>query len=170
MVSVVRKWTSGWIAVTVCAGIVLLAGARLLYLSLQQAASQARIAARALADTDAGALSAQLQAVAALAAQRAAGVDAATPSPPGRNEFWLGNDGRLLGDPGAYRSDAAAIAAAWSEPSARTEDILGPVRVGSHWLVAARAPMGKVRLRMGLRHPGDPHYNEHGWRLEPFFI
>ncbi|HEV7985174.1 MAG TPA: hypothetical protein VGP20_03335, partial [Steroidobacteraceae bacterium] len=111
-----RKYTSGWIAVAVCAGVVLLGGTRLMVLSLHQTAAQMRTAAQRLADRDAVTLQAQLQALSALAEQRAAAAAAAdaASSQEGRSEFWLGSDGKLLGSPNDYRT-ASDIATAWSE-------------------------------------------------------
>jgi diguanylate cyclase (GGDEF)-like protein len=138
-----RKYTSGWIAVAVCAGVVLLGGTQLMVLSLHQTAAQMRTAAQRLADRDAVTLQAQLQALSALAEQRAAAAAAAdaASSQEGRSEFWLGSDGKLLGSPNDYRT-ASDIATAWSEAASDSSAyMLGPLREGSHWLVALRAPL-----------------------------
>ncbi len=136
-----RKFLGSWIAAAVCAGIVLLAGARLVVLSLQQTAAQMRSAAQSLADRDAATLRAELQALAMLAEQRAAAAAGSSPSTPGRGEFWLGADGKLLGDPGDSRVAATAIAAAWSRAAATDQRVLGPIREADRWLVAVRAPL-----------------------------
>jgi diguanylate cyclase (GGDEF)-like protein len=136
-----RKFASSWVAAAVCAGIVLLAGARLVVLSLEQTAARTRGTAQSLADRDAAVLRAQLQALVTLAQQRAAAAAGAGAPTPGREEFWLGTDGKLLGDPGDNRLAATAIAVAWTQATAADERVLGPVREGSRWLVAVRAPL-----------------------------
>lgn len=151
MVSALRKLIAGWTAVAVCAGGMLLAGARLVQLSLHHTATQTRVTAQALANADAGRLSAQLRELGALATQGASAAADAKSSSMGRNEFWLGTDGKLLGDPGRYRVDAAALAAAWSQPASASDDVLGPIRVGSRWLVAVRAPLQLPSADSGSR-------------------
>jgi len=141
MKAVWRRLATGWIAVALCAGVVLLAGTRLVVLSLKQTAAQMHSAAQRLADQDAGALQAQLKMLAALAEQRAAAAADASPPPAGGNEFWLGSDGKLLGSPADYRT-ASDIATAWGRPAtAASARMLGPLREGSQWVVALRAPL-----------------------------
>src|ERR1700693_2699315 len=145
-----RKYATGWIAAAVCAGVVLLAGTGLVVLSLHQTAAQMRTAAQRLADRDAGALQRQLQALSLLAERRAAAAADAAPPEAGPDEFWLGSDGKLLGRPDDYRI-ASDIAAAWSQPaSASGARMLGPLREGSHWLVALRAPLRLPQGNGGL--------------------
>jgi diguanylate cyclase (GGDEF)-like protein len=136
-----RRLATGWIVVAVCAGAVLLAGARLMVLSLRESARQTHIDTQRLADRDAAALRGQLQALTALAAQRAAAAVQAASYEPGRNEFWLASDGRVLGSPTDYRT-ADDIAQAWSRSaSVAGARLLGPLREDNRWLVAVRAPL-----------------------------
>jgi diguanylate cyclase (GGDEF)-like protein len=154
-----RKIGSGWLAAAVCAIVVLLAGSRLVVLSLEQQAAHTRSAAQRAVDEAASALQSQLQGLVQLAGQRAVsaaapGDSAATgpaplapePAPSaspaaGRNAFWLADDGRVLGSP-TDRDTAREIAAQWaSAPSGSGQRLLGPIRLGSRSLVAVRAPL-----------------------------
>jgi diguanylate cyclase (GGDEF)-like protein len=130
-----------WLVVGFCVVVVVLAGARLIVLSLNKAAAQASIASQTLANRDAAALQSQLQSLATLAQSRAAAMAAETNPHLGSNEFWLGEDGRLLGNPSDHQT-AIDIAAAWgNSTSGSTDTVLGPIREGNRWLVAVRAPL-----------------------------
>jgi diguanylate cyclase (GGDEF)-like protein len=141
MSSVWQKARNQWLVVALCVLAVLLCGSRLIVLSLRQTAAQARITAMAIAERDAAALQMQLQSLASEAQRHAAAIAANSAAPPGENEFWLSEDGRLLGNPVNYRV-ASDIAAGWSgKASDSTAALFGPVREGNRWLVAVRAPL-----------------------------
>jgi diguanylate cyclase (GGDEF)-like protein len=149
-----RKFGSGWPAVAVCALLVLLAGSRLVFLSMQQHAAASRSTAQGLADRSAQALRAQLQGLVRLAQQRAAtggsvrpaegaravGVTAIGSAAPG---FRIGADGQVSGVAPSEVEIARDLEAEWSAQPAggRAPSVIGPVREGSRWLVAARAPL-----------------------------
>lgn len=144
-----RRFGSGWLAAAVCAGIVLLAGARLVTLSLQQHAAQARSAAQRFGDRAGLALQGELHNLAARAQQRAtlAVQTAATTGwrtalqtlPPAHNAFWLSADGKTVASAVAERDIDRDIAAAWS--GAAPTDRIAAVQQGSGWLIAMRAPV-----------------------------
>jgi diguanylate cyclase (GGDEF)-like protein len=129
-------------------------GARLMYLSVQHHAAVAREAAVTVGANFAAKIEPPLLALASLAARQAAlaARNQADPSsvsqldslPRTQHTFWMAaNDTVLRASPG--ESDlAGGIASEWkSAESARvlpSAAILGPMRLGSEWIVAARAP------------------------------
>lgn len=132
-----RLASPGW-TVVLATALVLLAGSRLVVLSMQQHAQQARAAAQAFADRTAHALETQLRAMHDLAARRALLPPGATPG-----VFWLTADGAVMDAPAPDRAVVGEIAAEWkSQPAGMTTDILGPIRAGSQLWVAVRAPLG----------------------------
>ena len=154
-----RRAGAEWLAVVLCAALVLLAGGRLIMLSLQRHAAQTRSTAQRLADDSAHALQGQLQALAQTAGHRAALAADSSPALPlrlrlrevgsRRDAFWLLSDGTVLQDAGADQAAGAAIAAEWSARTASSAaspppgglTLLGPIRQGSRWLVALLAPI-----------------------------
>jgi diguanylate cyclase (GGDEF)-like protein len=129
--------------------VVLLAGARLIEISVHQRAAQMRLVADTVATRHAAAIDAQLGALAARA--RAAAEDAAATAPQ-RAAFWMDARGTVLRAPDADTALASAIANEWvargaaaggaALPAAAANPALfGPVRYGSQWVVAALAPM-----------------------------
>lgn len=142
-----RRAGAGWPAVIICSLLALLVGARLVALSMQQHAAQARTVAQELAARSAQGLEQQLQLLSHLAEQRAARglsttpAPASTPSAP--HQFFLLPDGSVQG---ASSSELESVSAIRAEANASGNGLsaprlLGPVREGSRWLVAARAPL-----------------------------
>jgi diguanylate cyclase (GGDEF)-like protein len=113
------------------------AGARLVFLSVQQHAEQARSAAQGTAARAAHAIERQLDALAmGAASSRSANTDFTV--------FQWAGDGSIAGlgrsDPAVAKaivSEWQAAAAARAAPAAA---LLGPVREGSDWLISARVP------------------------------
>ncbi|HWG77232.1 MAG TPA: bifunctional diguanylate cyclase/phosphodiesterase [Steroidobacteraceae bacterium] len=154
------------LAAALCAGLVLAAGARLVALSLEQHAVQARSAAQSYADQAAQALQSQLQRLVITARTRAAAASqalatSATPAASGLTTlpthpdgFWLMNDGRVLGAAGTGRERARAIASRWQpsspgaapSPAAASTSAGAPansnapvaIQEGTGWLIATR--------------------------------
>src|SRR6185437_15931964 len=154
------------LAAALCAGLVLAAGARLVALSLEQHAVQARSAAQSYADQAAQALQSQLQRLVITAPTRAAAASqalatSATPAASGLTTlpthpdgFWLMNDGRVLGAAGTGRERARAIASRWQpsspgaapSPAAASTSAGAPansyapvaIQEGTGWLIATR--------------------------------
>lgn len=147
-----REWAP---AVLVCA-LVLAGGARLIVLSTEQRIARNREAAAAVAEHTAASIEAELEALVERAhreAARATEALARSPEAPGTapadNEgFWTASDGLIL--PAAYSTDDAAaqeaLAREWRADARDSEDAAGiewlaPLRHGSQWLIAARAPI-----------------------------
>ncbi len=147
----VRRRFDQSVAVVVCAALVLVAGARLVTLSLQQHALQARSSAQLIDAGVAQSLQTQLQSLVQLAERRSALTASTAPGgdvsarlktiAAARNAFWVTVDGSVVGPPAEDRTAASDIAAEWSAlaPGAAPR-LLGPVRHGSQWLVVASAP------------------------------
>jgi len=148
------KRYSHWLPALVVAALAVLAGARLITLSVHERAAQMRVAAQSAVVRYASLIDAQLQALTDRArgeAQRAANVlgDGTHPGAPAsavpdRNTFWMSAKGVVLR---AGESDAAvnrALASEWASTDAAARaapGLFGPVRYGSQWFVAAQAPI-----------------------------
>jgi diguanylate cyclase (GGDEF)-like protein len=150
-----RKHYPAWTPAAAVAAVVVLAGARLITLSVQDHAADLRSAAQGSVAHYAHGFDLQLQALLERAhaeARRAAGGkgDDRQPSAPpltavpSRGAFWMAGTGVL---PRSADSDPAvsrALASEWvaAQASGRAAGALfGPVRYGSQWFVAAQAPV-----------------------------
>ena len=152
---ILSKRAPGWLLTCIVLAVVLVAGSRLIVLSMQHHAAQAREAAQVVAARSARAIEGQLQALAEVAqrqATRAAGAlgrkDARArlqSVAADRNTFWMATDGTVLrskdSDPMTVEGAAKEWAAADSRQGTAEGRLLGPVRLGSQWIMAARAPV-----------------------------
>jgi diguanylate cyclase (GGDEF)-like protein len=152
----IRRISGRWVPVIFCAALVFAAGARLVQLSLQRHATEARSTAQQLATHSAASLQTQLQSMESLAGRRAQQAAQTAPAlstiarlqslPAVPRSFWLTADGQVMTGNMAH-ADSAAIQAIASEantsPAAASASahLIGPVRQGSRWLVAAAAPL-----------------------------
>jgi diguanylate cyclase (GGDEF)-like protein len=130
---------------------VILAGARLITLSIQAHAAQLRIAAQSAAVLHARQIEAQLQALlerAQAEARRAArvlgeGTRASAPVAvlPEKDVFWMNGTDVLVRARATDPAVSQALASEVSTPGAGSAPaaLLGPVRYGSEWFVAAQA-------------------------------
>jgi diguanylate cyclase (GGDEF)-like protein len=135
--------------------VVLAVGARLIYLSVQHHAAAARVTAAAVGATYVKKIEPALQNLAALAERQAdsaakvvwktqdfASLASVSPAP---NSFWLSADDKVLGARSSEVEIAGGIASEWksAEPSRELPQptILGPMRLGSEWLIAIRVPV-----------------------------
>ena len=154
MSTILSKRGSGWLATCLVLAVLLIAGSRLIVLSMQHHATQARESAQAMAARSARAIESQLQALAAIAQRQAAraagtvGRKDARPRPQAvatdRNTFWMAADGAVLRSKDSDPMTVEGIAKEWAVADSRqgTEGrLLGPVRLGSQWILAARAPV-----------------------------
>lgn len=149
MKSVLLRMRSAGTAAALCTLLVLLAGARLEYLSLDQHAARARTAAYGFANTAAHALQGELQDLAKQARSQAARALHSGQALPAAtdNGFYLMSDGSVVGARAGAADRARAIAAQWSVPSSQRSDTAPPantfavVQEGTGWLIAARAPL-----------------------------
>src|ERR1700726_2802469 len=140
------KRTLGWLPATLVLAVVLVAGTRLIALSMQQHAERSREAAGAAAAQLATGITRQLQGVTDEARRQAAHAlagDAApelTAVPPVRNGFWMSADGAALPAENTATTIAHSIASEWASLPARgalpKPTMLGPMREGSQWIIA----------------------------------
>jgi hypothetical protein len=136
------------------AAVVVLAGTRLITLSVRDHAAELRSTAQGAVSHHAHAIEVELQALLDRArgeSRRAAGTvdDREHSAPPltavpGRNAFWITGTGVLFRTGDADPAVSRALAGEWvaGQPSGRTaRGLFGPVRYGSQWFVAAQAPI-----------------------------
>ena len=147
------KRNRGWLPAGLVLTVVLLAGGRLIELSVQQHAQSAHQAALAEATATARAIESQLQSLAELANQQveraAAAMSAANrPQPlasiiPVHNAFWISSDGLAVTSAESSPTVVNGILSEWSsaQRAAAVPSVLGPTRQGSQWLIAALAPI-----------------------------
>ncbi|HEV2227932.1 MAG TPA: EAL domain-containing protein [Steroidobacteraceae bacterium] len=140
-----------WIPAAAVAAVVVLAGTRLIALSVREHAAELRSSAQGAVAQHAHGIEVELQALLERArdeSHRAAGT-ADHPSPPwtatpGPGAFWLAGTGALRTgdvDPAVSR----ALSSEWPADEAgerSSSGLLGPVRYGSQWFVVAQAPVG----------------------------
>jgi diguanylate cyclase (GGDEF)-like protein len=153
------RWTRQrnyvWVPAAVVLAVVLIAGSRMLALGVRHDAAAAREAAATVANTSGGEIETLLQTLADLAERRTAlAAQVSTPNdmlasleslPPADKTFWMTSDDKVLASRPAEAAIANGIASEWrSADSARTvpgSAVLGPMRLGSQWLVAVRFPI-----------------------------
>ena len=162
MTAALFKRTLGWLPPTFVLAVVLVGGSKLIALSMQQHAERARVGAQAEAAQVAASIERQLQAVTDNASRQAARALATAGSGgsltqvnPESNGFWLGADGTALPSKSTPAALASSIVSEWaSTPAdghAPRPSLLGPMREGSQWIVAARVPVPASR-----NDPGAP--------------
>jgi len=148
----IRKRNFEWVPTVVVLAVVLLAGSRLIYLSVQHHAAVARERAAMVAGAFAKKIEPPLQKLAAAAVRQAAQVpsgenvaDSLEPFPPSADTFWMTADDKVLSSRSQEAASASGIASEWqSAESARAAAafaVLGPLRLGSQWFVAVRSPL-----------------------------
>jgi diguanylate cyclase (GGDEF)-like protein len=156
------KRTLGWLPATFVLAVTLISGSRLIVLSMQQHAEHARVAAQAVASQVASAIEQQLQAVTDEATRQLArvaaagdGADALASTAPLHNGFWIGPDGTVVPANDAPKALAESILSEWSSVPARRAasgaSVLGPMREGSQWIVAARVPITPAHAEVGAQ-------------------
>lgn len=149
------KRHSIWLLPLLAAVIVLSVGARLITLSVRERSQQLRVGAEHVVLRHATAIEEQLRGLSERAQQEArrvamqSGADAGSAPPgsssPAAGTFWTRADGSVLRAPAGAAGLAAGVAAEASAarpghvPAAA--ELFGPVRYGSDWVVAARAPL-----------------------------
>jgi diguanylate cyclase (GGDEF)-like protein len=148
------KASSAWLPTALVLAVVLLAGSRLVVLSLERNADDARAAARVALTRHRTALESQFVALATRASREAvrasqalvSGVRAKPTTPgPGTGAFLVTATDEVMRSAPSDTVRAAGIMSEWSAADARGGSetrFFGPTRQGSQWLVAARAPIG----------------------------
>ncbi|MBV8911036.1 MAG: GGDEF domain-containing protein, partial [Gammaproteobacteria bacterium] len=132
-----------WLLPALTALAVLLAGARLIEVSVHERSGQMRLNARAAAARHAASIQRELQAFVAHTQDQAA--HAAGPSEGG--SFWMDAHGGVVQAAQRDAAKASAIAGEWLSGGAAASGamgkriLFGPVRYGSQWLLAAAVPM-----------------------------
>jgi diguanylate cyclase (GGDEF)-like protein len=149
----IRKAASGWLLTTAVLAVVLGAGSRLIYLGVQHHKALAREQAVSLAGGFVSKIEPQIRTLTALAMKQAKvgrehalGAAGRGTWPLTQGAFWMGSDDRVLAAQASDAPLAAAISAEWAALEAGRGTgqpaILGPIRQGSDWFVAARVPVG----------------------------
>ena len=140
------KRGAAWLPTVLVLALVLVAGGRLVHLSVREHAAQTREEAQQLATSAARALAAQLEGLVVRAQEvahsSASDLGTVSKQPSVVEQFRVDPDGRIRGpgkvDPGLART----LLNEWSASAAPADraSLLAPVREGSEWLIAARAP------------------------------
>jgi diguanylate cyclase (GGDEF)-like protein len=136
-----RSWPTALVLI-----VVLTAGARLIFLSVKEHTARAREAAESVAAASARRVETALQGVAAHAARIAGATDAA--GTLDAQAFLMSADDAVVAARGADAPVAKGIADEWQSSAAGRPQpataVLGPLRLGSQWLIAARAPLSSA--------------------------
>ena len=149
-----RSRGAGWLPTVVVLVVVVLTGSRLISLTVQHHIAAARVKAAGVAAEFAGRIEPRLQQLAELsarqsqsAAQGLVGEPAASIEslPVAGNTFWMAADGTVLRSRPEAADTANGIASEWrsahSGAAADATVMLGPMRLGSNWLIAMRSPV-----------------------------
>jgi diguanylate cyclase (GGDEF)-like protein len=148
----IRKRDLGWLPTAVVLAVVLIAGSRLIYLSVQHHAAAAKVTASGIVAGYVRKIEPELQKLGSLASRQASlgakalsSTDSFTSLDSVRlasNTFWMTTDDKVLAAQPLEASNASGIASEWeSAESSRPvpgATVLGPMRLGSEWLMAAR--------------------------------
>ena len=134
LLQTLRRRTA-WLPTLLVFATVAVAGSRLVVLSVQKRAADARNAAQVAAALSAHAIEQQINALA---------MRAASASGPGFNVFGWAPDGSIRAVGRSDAETAKALVSEWQAAASASgvppAALLGPVREGSRWLIAARAP------------------------------
>lgn len=154
MAAATKKRDLGWLPTFVVLVVVLVAGSRLIWLSVQHHAALARDNATSIAGSFVRKIEPQLWKLADLAARQAASAaramssqsDASLSSVPlAPDTFWMNTDDSVLGARATEAATASGVSSEWqSVESTRAvpgSSLLGPLRLGSEWLLAVRVPI-----------------------------
>jgi diguanylate cyclase (GGDEF)-like protein len=145
---------SAWVPALLVFATVAAAGSRLVVLSVQERAQQARHAAQAAAARSARAVERQIAGLAMRAAAAARGTGAA--SGGDSHVFEWSPEGGALASGRAGTAVPRAIVSEWqaAAPGGAPAALLGPMREGSQWLLAARAPLERPAAAAGAAPAG----------------
>jgi diguanylate cyclase (GGDEF)-like protein len=150
-----RRRELGWIPTLVVLAVVLIAGSRLMYLSVQHHATAARAEATTVLTGYVNKIDPALQKLGTLATKQAAAASKALANtntftsldsvPLVANTFWMTTEDRVLGALPKEANAASGIASEWDTAESSRPvpgaSVLGPLRLGSQWLLAARVPV-----------------------------
>jgi diguanylate cyclase (GGDEF)-like protein len=142
----VLRRNANWLLPVLTAVVVLLAGARLIVVSVRERAEQMRLTAHTVVVRHTAAIAGQLRALAERTRAEAQRAATAAPAAPEPDTFSIDAHGAVTRAAAADQSVASAIASEWaaggaaSHASAPGVFFFGPIRYGSQWIVAASAP------------------------------
>jgi diguanylate cyclase (GGDEF)-like protein len=153
--SLKRRRELGWIPTLVVLAVVLIAGSRLMYLSVQHHATAARAEATTVLNGYVNKIDPGLQRLGMLATKQAAVASKALADtnkftsldsvPLVPNTFWMTTEDRVLSALPKEANAASGIASEWDTAESSRPvpgaSVLGPLRLGSQWLLAARVPI-----------------------------
>ena len=146
-----------WLPTAVMLAVVLIGGSRLIDLSVLHHSALARGTANAVAGAFVAKIEPELDKLAAVArgqaeaaAKRRDDADTPLPSiPPGFHSFWMNADDSVLSARPTEAAGASGIASEWraaeSSGGPSGTQVLGPLRLGSDWLMAMRAAVPDPR-------------------------
>jgi len=148
MIAAILNRASSWLPTVLVLAVVLVAGSRLVMLSLERHAEDSREEARALLWQQKSAIEQQLVDLAEAATNRRTSQPGSQPAapPPGRGAFRIGRDGGVASSSGFDQALASEIAGEWKAPASSDvvvipPGLIGTIRHGSQWIVAARVPI-----------------------------
>lgn len=153
MLAVLKKRDLDWLPTVIVLVVVLIAGSRLVYLSVQHHAAAARAAATTVVTGYVGKIAPDFQKLGRTAMRQAAMASRSLTNTNSsleyvqqvRGTFWMSRDDKVLASLPPDATIATGIAGEWaSAESARPvpgASVLGPMRLGSQWLIAARVPV-----------------------------
>jgi diguanylate cyclase (GGDEF)-like protein len=150
-----RRREFGWIPTLVVLAVVLIAGSRLMYLSVQHHATAARAEATTVLNGYVNKIDPGLQRLGMLATKQGAVASKALADtneftsldsvPLVPNTFWMTTEDRVLSALPKEANAASGIASEWDTAESSRPvpgaSVLGPLRLGSQWLLAARVPI-----------------------------
>ena len=141
----IRRGNVAWLPTAVVLAVALIAGSRLIDLSVRHHAAAARETAATVVNTSVRKIEPLLQKLADLAERQAAAAAQVEWVPTAAKTFWMTSDDKALGSRPAEAATANGIAGEWRPAeSTRTvpgSAVLGPMRLGSLWLMAVRFPI-----------------------------
>ena len=157
MAAVIKtKRDLGWLPTVVVLAVVLVAGSRLIYLSVQHQAAVARAVASNVVAGYVSKIDPELQRLGSVANRQAltgsrlllleSGSAASLAKVPlADNTFWMSTNDRVIAAKPNEESHASGIAGEWESAEVARDvpgsSVLGPLRLGSQWLIAARVPV-----------------------------
>ncbi len=155
MIRSIRARIIGALPTIVVLAVVLIAGSRLIYLSVYHHAALARERAATVSTDFVRKIEPPLQRLSDMAARQAASATRFLSSrdsltsletlTPAANIFWMTDDDKVLSARSAEAATAGGIASEWqSAESSRAipgSSVLGPLRLGSQWLITIRFPV-----------------------------
>jgi diguanylate cyclase (GGDEF)-like protein len=149
---------ANWMPAAIVLVVMLVAGSRLIALSMQQHAAQARESAEAIVGRFGGAIESRLQDLARDAQRQSAAQAPSASLQWGGKGFRLAADGKVVDSEGSDAAIVQAIMSEWASVDAHAgaavAGFLGPIRYGSQWLVAVRVPVTAPNASAAARPAG----------------